>query len=129
MIPAFNYTSPGMSERLFDAGIKQKPSMWWQFMKAAKRWELKPAVIMGVKSFRAYSIMELGEFIPWGFFQAAPVHKMPGHYWGVKLNSGKTIYHSLEVEARAELLIDLITSKQVDIEEINSVIMFKRTEK
>ena len=67
----------------------------------------------------AYTIAELGMMIPWGFFQASPVHKMPGGFWQMHKNDGKVKNFATEVEARAWYLIDLIETNQVTLNEVN----------
>ena len=119
MIPEFNLISPGMADRMKSIGITKKSAMWWCAQNKANRWVLKPAAIIGQTFLRAYSLAELGEMIPWGFFQAEPVQKMPGGIWQVAMQNGTIKSHSLEVEARAEYLIDLIKSGQVNVVEIN----------
>jgi hypothetical protein len=64
-------------------------------------------------------LFDLGNMIPWGFLQSVIVHKMPGGFWQTELSDKKTHSFPSETEARAFYLIDLLKSKQVDVDEIN----------
>lgn len=66
-----------------------------------------------------YTIAELGEMIPWGYFQASKIQKMPGGIWSIKINDGRVLYYDSEVEARASYLIDLLMTKVVSLDEVN----------
>jgi len=119
-------TSPNTSNLLAQIGLRTKSDHYWKpFHKNIHllSYELIDASKAGpfLKGLlHAYTIAELGIMIPWGFFQAAQVHKLPGGIWQITLHTGVIKNYSYEVEARANYLIDLITSNQVSVDEINN---------
>ena len=119
MLFEHSFISPAMSQRLLKLGLIRKPSWWWVWHKEKRAWSLQVHMILGQQTMRAYSLADLGDIIPWGFFQAAMIHKMPGGIWQVKLADGTMKSHSLEVEARAEYLINLVKIGAVSIHELN----------
>ena len=117
------FTSPETSRKLKNAGIKIRTLYYWQqvgdkyMLLTQPKTYLTPGI--SVKFISAYTIYELGEMIPWGFFQQAIVHKMPGGIWQVKLSDENPHTFKTEVEARAAYLLDLLATKQIDVDEIN----------
>jgi hypothetical protein len=113
------YTSPNTSTLLKRAGLSFRSDFYWRRLN--NRWALVPrsqSGIFGVQFYPAYSISDLGLMIPWGFFQQAIVHKMPGGIWQVKLSDDRMHSFATEVEARAWYLLDLIKIKKVTVQEI-----------
>ncbi len=121
MLNQLQFTSPGTSRELKNSGICKKAKYYWRrlnnkYVLVAQNLTLN---FPGVLFIAAFSLAELGEMIPWGFFQDVIVHKMPGGIWQVKLSDGGMHSYSLEVEARGYYLIDLIRSGKVKADEIN----------
>jgi hypothetical protein len=119
MLKENQYTSPGTSRELKNAGIIKRASFYWRRLQ--NKYVLIPQekTFMSFVTIAAFSIAELGEMIPWGYFQATMVHKMPGGIWQVRLSDGKMHSFSLEVEARGYFLLDLICSGALKADEIN----------
>ena len=121
MLNQLQFTSPGTSRELKNSGLCKKASYYWRrlnnkFVLVAQNLTLN---YPGVLFIAAFSLAELGEMIPWGFFQDVIVHKMPGGIWQVKLSDGRMHSFALEVEARGYYLVDLIRSGKVKADEIN----------
>ena len=114
-----NYVGPETAFHMKAAGVRLKANYYWK--KLGTRNDLIPQskTQIGIPSIPAYSIGELGEMIPWGFFQALLCQKMPNGVWQVELSDQKLHSYYSEVEARAAYLIDLLESKQLDPDEIN----------
>ena len=115
-------TSPGTSDVLKSMGVTLKSDYVYRFNPSTKKSILIPSaqIVPGSKNItHAYTLAELGMMIPWGFFQASPVHKLPGGIWMIDLKENGVHNYAYEVEARAHYLIDLIHTKQVDVKEVN----------
>jgi len=121
MLKEYQYTSPNTSRELKNIGICKKADYYWRRLRNQYILVPQSKYLFGIYRIPAFSLAELGEMIPWGFFQAAIVHKMPGNIWQVKLSDGKMHNYALEVEARAWYLIDLIKNGQVKVVDINPV--------
>jgi len=105
--------------KLHSLGIRVKALTYYMILNKNQIKITKASFPLNGNTIAAYSIAELGELIPWGFFQSAIIHKMPGGYWQVKLINGQWASFQLEVECRAAYLIDLIEHKQLTIDEVN----------
>ena len=102
--------------------VTLKSDYVYRFYPGTKKSVLVPAsqIFPGSKNItHAYTIAELGLMIPWGLFQQSPVKKHQGGKWEIDLKENGKHYYAYEVEARAHYLIDLIYTKQVDVNEVN----------
>lgn len=115
-------TSPDTSNVLKCMGVTLKSDYLWWFQPGNKKNKLIEAnkIFSGAKNMtHAYTIAELGNMIPWGFFQSSPVHKLPGGIWMFTDMAAQVHHYAYEVEARAHYLVDLIYSKKISVDEVN----------
>ncbi len=109
------FTSPDTSNVLKCMGVNLKSDYLWWFQPGSKKNQLIEAskFYPGARNMtHAYSIAELGQMIPWGFFQSSPVHKLPGGIWMFTDSNEKAHHYAYEVEARAHFIIDLILARE-----------------
>jgi hypothetical protein len=115
-------TSPGTSNYMHLIGVRLKSDWMYNYRPITKQYIILKAnnTLPGSKNLlHAYTIAELGVMIPWGYFQASPVYKMPGGIWQMKKKDGTVKSYATEVEARAWYLIDLLETENVTLNEVN----------
>lgn len=110
-------TSPNASRHLNDIGLKRKCQFGWLFHAGTKRYVLKEFGL-GRNLLRAYTLSELGEIIPYGFFNVDPVVKITGGLWILKKEPKNGAWET-EVDARAWYLFTMIKTGQLKIEDLN----------
>lgn len=116
-------TNPMTSLHLAAAGVRLKSIYGFVKSETAKTvtFRLVPSGDKMLRSgfLHAYTLGELGEMIPFGHLQSATVEKMPGGVWQVKSKNGKMHFFKNETEARAHVLLDLLNSKTITIDQVN----------
>lgn len=118
MIEEANYTFPETAQKLKDLGIRIKPNRWWKLyptQNKGKRYVLVNKLQPFQKGVPAWSLSEIGQMIPFGFFNQLPVMKFLGGYYKVKIDEKKELTFQTEVEARAHYLIHLIETGQATV--------------
>lgn len=119
MIEEANYTFPETAKKLKDLGIRIKPHKWWRLLQVnhkSKRYVLVDKLLPYQQGVPAWSLSEIGQMMPFGFFNQLPVMKFLGGYFKVKIDEEKELTFQTEVEARAHYLIHLIETGQARVE-------------
>lgn len=116
-------SSPKTSLRLLSKGVKLTSLYGWVKVSGNGKTHFILKKTSSEVIFRgfihAYTLAELGEMIPWGFFQSSTVGKMPGGIWCAKSTKGSLLMFDSEVEARAMVVIDLLETKSITSDQVN----------
>ena len=113
-----NYISPESSKILLNLGIRWKSAAYWQFIPGQKKYVLKEKIEPFKSGVPAYSVIELGHLIPFGFFNQMKIHKYLNGIYKVLLSDGQWHTFMGEAECRAFYLIDLIKTGKATILDI-----------
>ena len=117
MIQEQQVTSPNTSRYLNDIGLRRKSNLGWEYQRIAKKYVLKKFE-SSKGLLRAYSLSELGDIIPFGFFSANPVIKIHNGLWTLSTEQDKGAWET-QVDAMAWYLFRLVKTKQVTVDQLN----------
>lgn len=111
-----NFCYAETSKLIWKLGIRWSASHFWALQKLRNQYVLRTGNLFLGQGFPAYNITELGHMIPFGFFNAMKVLKMPNNFFKIEFEPDQWRPFSSEAEGRAHYLLWLIETGKVEIE-------------
>lgn len=105
-----------LAKQLKEMGVKQESYFYWYERKDYPSMVMDPIFVLAmrnvglefVKGPSAFTVAELGEALPVGFFTGKALLPSPGEMWFCTKNGECLLYADTEADARAKMRIHLI---------------------